>query len=126
MESSVIPKLGDQMGQGKQPEGSQGNTVTLSLPISQRPTNWQVTFRLVGFEGQGSSVLHVIQAGWLATTLLSISEAKDKWGRNMSLNRKTFRQRHGKFKKKKKRLLRMRVLPHSLRVKECLVEGGNY
>lgn len=100
MESSVIPKLGDQMGQGKQPEGSRGNTITLSLPISQRPTNWQVTFRLVGFEGQGSSVLHVIQAGWLATTLLSISEAKDKWGRNMSLNRKTFRQRHGKFKKK--------------------------
>lgn len=56
----------------------------------------------MGFEGQGSAVLHVIQAGRLAPALLLISEAKDKWGRNMSLNHKAFRQRHGKFEKKKK------------------------
>ena len=39
----------------------------------------------------------------------------------MSLNRKTFRQHHGKFKKRK-RLLRMRALPYSLRVKERWLE----
>lgn len=78
MESHVFPKLGDQMEQGRQPAENQGNTITLLPTNSQRPTNWQVTFRLVGFEGQGSSVLHVIQAGWLAPTLLFISEAKDK------------------------------------------------
>lgn len=49
--------------------------------IPPEPTNWQVALRLVGFERQGSSVLHVIQAGWLATTLLFISEAKKTKGR---------------------------------------------
>lgn len=44
----------------------------------------------------------MVQAGGLAAALLFISEAKDKWGRNVSLNHKTFRQRHGKFLLKKK------------------------
>lgn len=43
---------------------------------SPTPTYWQVALRLVGFEGP--SVLHVIQAGGLAATLLFIPEAKDQ------------------------------------------------
>ena len=39
----------------------------------------------------------------------------------MSLSHKTFRQCHGKFKKRK-RLLRTSALLYSLRVKECQLE----
>lgn len=100
----------------KAPEGNQANTATLLPEKVPRPTKWQVTFRLVRFEGKGSSVLHVIQAGWLATALLFISEAKDKWSRNVSLNHKIFRQRHGKF------LREARGVQHIPAVEECLLE----
>lgn len=102
MDSYVVPQLCERTEQENQPEGNQDRTVALLPPHAQGPTDRQVALRLVvGFQGQGSSVLHVIQAGRLAAAFLFISEAKDKWGRNMSLNHKTFRQRHGKFLLKK-------------------------
>lgn len=67
------------------------------------------------FEGHGASVLHVIQAGWLAAALLFISAARGKRG-------KTFRQHHGK-------VAEMKVLLHTLTVREgllveCISPGG--